>query len=180
MFFVVCDLDLAPPLRLLHSPLHRISDPVSVQDRCAVDVSRRPPHCLDQRSIRAQEAFLVGVKDRDQAHLRQVQPLPQQVDPDDDVVGPQPQVTQDLDPLERLDLAVEVMNLDAQLTQIARQVLGHTLGERGDQYTLTPSYPHVDLAHQVIHLALDRSDDDLGIYDAGGADDLLDDLLVVL
>jgi hypothetical protein len=59
---------------------------------------------LDERSLGAQEAFLVGVQDRDQRHLGQVQALAQQVDADQHVVLAQAQVAQDLDALERVDV----------------------------------------------------------------------------
>ena len=61
----------------------------------------------------AQEALLVGVEDRDQRHLGQVDALAQEVDADEDVEHAEPQVAQDRDPLERVDLAVEVLDLDA-------------------------------------------------------------------
>ena len=60
---------------------------------------------LDQRAFGAQEALLVGVQNRDQRHLRQVQSLAQQVDADDHVVDAEAQVAQDLDPLEGVDFA---------------------------------------------------------------------------
>ena len=60
-------------------------------------------------ALRAQEALLVGVEDGHQRDLGQVQPLAQQVDADHHVVDAQAQVAQDLDPLQRLDLAVQVV-----------------------------------------------------------------------
>ena len=58
---------------------------------------------------------LVRVEDGHQADLGQVQALAQQVDAHDHVVAAQPQIAQDLDALERLDLAVQIVDLDAQL-----------------------------------------------------------------
>ena len=52
----------------------------------------------------AQESLLVGVQDRDQCHLGQVEALAQQVDPDQHVVLAQPQFADDLDALQRVDL----------------------------------------------------------------------------
>src|SRR3712207_7575758 len=49
----------------------------------------------------AQEALLVGVEDRHERDLGQVQALAQQVDADEDVVLPQAQVADDLDALDR-------------------------------------------------------------------------------
>ena len=53
----------------------------------------------------AQEALLVGVEDGHQRHLRQVETLAQQVDADQHVVLAQPQLAQELDPAQRVDLA---------------------------------------------------------------------------
>ena len=61
----------------------------------------------------AEEALLVGVEDRDQRHLGQVEALPQQVDADEHVEVAEPQPPQDLDPLERVDLAVQVPHAHA-------------------------------------------------------------------
>ena len=56
--------------------------------------------------------------------------------PDQDVVDAEAQVAQDRDALERVDLAVEVRDLDAQLVEVVGEVLGHLLGQRRDQHAL--------------------------------------------
>ena len=53
----------------------------------------------------AQEALLVRVEDRDERDLRQVEPLAQEVDADEDVEDAAAEVAEDLDALERLDVA---------------------------------------------------------------------------
>ena len=78
---------------------------VGVHQHAAVDVARRAADRLDQRRLAAQEAFLVGVEDRDERHLRQVEPLAEEVDADEHVVVAEPQLADDLDALERVDLA---------------------------------------------------------------------------
>ena len=83
--------------------------------------------------LAAQEALLVGVEDRDQRDLGKVEALAQQVDADQHVVLAEPQVPDDLDPLERVDLGVQVADPEAVLEQVAGQVLGHLLGQRRDQ-----------------------------------------------
>ena len=77
------------------------------------DVARGPADGLDQRGARAQEALLVGVEDRHQRHLGQVQALAQQVDADQHVELAQPQLAQQLDPAQRVDLGVQVAHPDA-------------------------------------------------------------------
>ena len=138
-------------------------------------VARRPAHGLDERPGRPQEPLLVGVQDGHQRHFRQVQPLAQQVDADQDVEGPAPQVAQDFDALERLDVGVEVAHLDPELLVVGRQVLGHPLGQRGDEHPLALAGAVANLREQVVDLPLDRTDVDRRIHQAGRPDDLLDD-----
>ena len=113
----------------------------------------------------------------DERDLGQVESLAQQVDADEHVELPQPQVAEDLDPLDRVDLRVEVPHADPHLDQVVRQVLRHLLRERGDQHALVVLGPAADLLDQVVDLALRRPDLDLRIDQPGGADDLLHDPL---
>ncbi len=80
MLLVVTKLRLPPPVHLLDGPLHGARHPVGVQDHLAVDVARGAAGGLDQGRLRAQEALLVGVEDRDQGYFRQIQSLAQQID----------------------------------------------------------------------------------------------------
>ena len=82
----------------------------------------RPIVWMSER-LAAQEALLVGVEDRDERDLGQVEPLAQEVDADEHVVLAEPQVADDLDALERVDLRVQVADLEAHLEQVVRQVL---------------------------------------------------------
>ena len=126
---------------------------------------------------RAQEALLVGVEDRDQRHLGQVEALPQEVDADEHVELAEPQVAQDLDALERVDLAVQVAHPDAQLEQVVGEVLGHLLGERGDEHPLVGVGAGADLARRGRRSGpWSGLTIDLGVDQAGRPHDLLDDL----
>ena len=61
-------------------------DTVGVEDDPAPGVSGGAADGLDERLVStAEEALLVGVEDGHQGDLRQVQPLPQQVDADEHV-----------------------------------------------------------------------------------------------
>jgi hypothetical protein len=86
-----------------------------------------------RRGFRSQETFLVGIEDRDQPAFGDIESFAQQVDADQDVIDAQPQIADQLDPLQRLDVGVHVADLDARLVQIFGQILGHPLGERGDE-----------------------------------------------
>ena len=100
--------------------------------------------------------------------------------PTSDVEDAEPQVAQDRDALERVDLAVEVLDLDPELLEVVGQVLGHLLGQGRDERPLAALDAAADLLEQVVDLALGRADRDLRIDDAGRADELLDDPLAAL
>ena len=60
------------------------------------------------------------------------------------------------------------------------EVLGHLLRQRGDQHALVRVGAHAHLVHQVVDLVARLAHLDLGVDDARGAHDLLDDLGRVL
>jgi len=66
---------------------HGFSDAVGIQDRLAVQVTRRPADGLDQAALGAQKALLVRVQNRHQRHLGDVDALAQQVDAHQHIKG---------------------------------------------------------------------------------------------
>ncbi|CAM5492436.1 hypothetical protein SGRIM128S_02196 [Streptomyces griseomycini] len=172
---VVGDLLLPAAVGLVDGLLHRRGDLVGVHVDLAGDVPRGAADGLDQGGAGAQEALLVGVEDRHQGHLGQVEPLPQQVDADEDVELAAAQLPQQFHPAQGVDVAVQVADLDAELQEVVGEVLGHLLGERGDQDAFVLLHPRADLVDQVVDLALGGLDHDLGVDEAGGPDDLLDE-----
>ena len=96
----------------------------------AVDVARGAADGLDQRGLGAQEALLVGVEDGDERAFRDVEALAQEIDADQHVEGAEPQVADDLDALDRVDVGMHVAHPHAVLVQIFGEVLGHALGQR--------------------------------------------------
>ena len=164
--------------RRLVSAIARSIEPViavGIEDRPAVDVARGAADGLDQRGLGAQEAFLVGVEDRDQPAFGDVEALAQQVDADQHVEDAEPQVADDLDPLQRLDVGVHVADADALLVQVFGEVLGHALGQRGDERAIAALRHLPHLADEVVDLVLDRPDLDRRVDQAGRADHLLDE-----
>src|SRR5206468_133238 len=121
-------------------------------------------------------ALLVGIEDGHQRYLRQVEALAQQVDADQHVELPAPQVADDVDALDRLDVGVDVAHADANLLQVVGEVLGHLLGEGGDQDALRDGDALADLLEQVVHLMARGADDHLGVGETRRADELLDDV----
>ena len=133
--------NVAAALRLVDGPLHRIGHAVGVEDHLGVDVAGRPADRLDQRRLAAQEAFLVGVEDGHQRHLRQVEPLAQQVDADQHVERPFAQLAQDLHAFDGVQFGVQPFAAQAGLAEVAAQVLGQPLGQRRDQDAFLASRP---------------------------------------
>ena len=90
--------------------------------------------------------------------------------------SPSRKPAQDLDPLERVDLAVQVAHPQPKLEEVVGEVFGHLLGERGDEHPLVTVGAGADLADEVVDLPLGRAHQHLGVDEAGGPHDLLDDL----
>ena len=86
------------------------------------------------------------------------------------------QIAQDRDAFERVDLAVQVAHAKAVLQQEIGQVFGHLLGQRRHQHAFVTGRALHDLFHEIVHLIAGRTHLDLGIDQAGRADDHLHDL----
>jgi hypothetical protein len=52
---------------------------------------------------------------------------------DENVEGAEPQIADDLDALQGVDVGVHVAHAHAVLVEILREVLGHALGQRGHE-----------------------------------------------
>ena len=79
---------------------------------------------LNQAGGRAQIAFFVGIQNRDQRNFRQVQAFAQQVNADQHVELAFAQGPQNLHPLDGVNLAVQVANVDSQVAQIVELARG--------------------------------------------------------
>ena len=164
---------LAAALGLVDGAAHGAGDLVAVENRPAVEVPRRAADGLNQGAVGAQEAFLVGVQDRHQRHLGHIQALAQQVDTHQHVELSQPQVADDLHPLHGVDVRVQVTHLDAVLVEVLGKVLGHPLGQGGDQHPLAFFHAFAHFAEQVVHLAAGGAHFQRRVDQAGGPHHLL-------
>src|SRR5438552_12665283 len=127
------------------------------------------------RARRAQVAFLVGVENRDQRHLGEIEPFAQQIDADEDVEHAAPEIADDVDALDRLDVGMDVADLDADVLKVVGQVLRHLLGERRDEDALVHLDALANLVQEVVDLTARRTHVDLRIDEARRPDQLLDD-----
>ena len=60
----------------------------------------------------------IGIEDCHQRHLRKVEALTKEVDADENVELAEPKIAQDLDPLQRVDLGVEVADSETQFEEV--------------------------------------------------------------
>ena len=176
MLGIEVELLLAATRGLVDGTLHGAGDLVGVQDGLAFQVAGRAPDGLDQAALGAQEALLVGIQNGHQRHLGNVQPLAQQVDAHQHIEDAQSQVTDDLDTLDRVDVGMQVAHPHLVIGQEVGEILGHALGERGDQYPMPPGHPGRDLGEHVVDLGGGRPHLHLGVDQAGGTHHLLDHL----
>ena len=68
---------------------------------------------------------------------------------------------------------MQVVHLHAHLAEVVGEILSHLLRQGRDDGPLPACDPGVDLAEQVVDLALGRPDVDLGVHETGRPDDLL-------
>ena len=61
------------------------------------------------------------------------------------------------DALERVDVRVQVADAQPVLLVVLGEVLGHALGQRGDQHALVALGPRAHLGHQVVDLRAGRA-----------------------
>ena len=106
MLLVVCHLDLTTTIGLLDRLAHRIRHLIGIHDHRTAHIACSTSNGLDERSVRAQEAFLVGVEDRHERHLRQIQAFTQQIDAHDDVDLALTQFAQQFNASQRVDVGV--------------------------------------------------------------------------
>src|SRR3954469_17623864 len=174
VLLVVSDLLVAPPLGLVESGAHRLGDRVGVEDHPALHVARRAADGLDERDGAAEEAFLVGVEHGDERDLRDVETFAEQVDADQHVEEPAPQIANQGETFEGIDIGVQIPDPDAEVRVVLRQILGHALGQRRHQDTLALLGPLAYLLEQIVHLLRDRPHLDHRIDEPRRTDDLLD------
>ena len=175
MKLVVFHLLLSAPVGFVDGLLHGLGDRVGIHDHQTVDVAGGPAGGLGQGAAAAQEPFLVRVEDGYERNCRDVEAFAQQVDPDQHVEQAVLEVLDDLHAFGRVDVGVDVAAADAGPGEIAVELLGHALGQRGDQDALVALGPYADFLHQVVDLVLGRADLNGRVQQAGRADNLLDD-----
>src|SRR2546422_6738078 len=108
---------------------------------------------LNQAGGAAQVAFFIRVKDGDEGNLRKIETFTQEIDAHQHVELAFAQRAEDFDALNRVNFAVEILDANADLTQIIGELLSGALGERGHQHALFGVGALAALIDEVINLA---------------------------
>ena len=169
-------LQSAAAFGFVHRALHRRRDAVRIQHDHAVLISCGAADGLDERGLRPEKTLLVRIENGNERHLGNVETLTQQVDADQHIVYAETQIAHQLLPLDGLNIVVHIPHLDAGGFEVIGQILGHFLGERGDQNPFSLGCAGVDFSNEIVNLAINRTDNDLRIKQTGRTDDLLDHL----
>ena len=177
MGLVVVVLNPPAALCLVHGGAHTAGYGVGVEDDHALGVSGGTADGLDEAGFAAEEALLVGVQNGHQTHLRHVQALPQEVDAHQHVKLPQPEVPDQLHPLDGLHVVVHIPHPDAGLLQILCQILRHFFRQGRDQHPLVSGGAGVDLPNEVVDLPLYGPHLHPGVQQPRGPDHLLHNLV---
>lgn len=173
MLGVELNLLLAPPIGFGDGALHGLGDSVGVEDGRPTKISGCASDCLDEASFRTEEALFVGIKYGHQRHFGDVQTFPEKVDTHQHIEASQPEVANDLDTLNGIDIRVQVADPHTVLTEEIRQVFSHSLGQGGDQHPITLGHPHPNLRQKILDLRPGGPDFDRRIDEPGGANHLL-------
>ena len=173
MLIIILRLYSPPSGSLRDSVLHGISLSSGVHDHRPVDIPGRPAAGLNQRSFRTEKTGPVGIQNSHQGYLGNVQPFPEEIDPDQDIKLPQTQLPDNLGSSHGLDIRMKILNPDPFPFIIFRQFFRHSLGQGGHQDPFILLHPEPDLSQKIIHLILSSSNQNRRIDQPRGPDNLL-------
>jgi len=106
-----------------------------------MDITGSSSDRLNQGRARTEEALLVRIEDSHQRHFGDIEPFAKQVDPDQDIEFTLTQIADELDPLDRVNIRVEIADPDPEFLIVFGQIFGHSFGQSSDQNTLIGSGP---------------------------------------
>ena len=173
MFDIICQLFLAAAVALLDRQTHRVGATLGIHNHVALCVACRTTRYLGDRTYVTQETLLVGVHNRNQSHLGQVQSFTQQIDANKYIERAGAQVVENLHTFQCFDVRMDISVAHAHAVEVARKLLGHTLGEGCDEHLVASAHTSVDLLHQVVDLVVSHLDLQRGIDQSRRANQLL-------
>ena len=171
--FVPCHLLLATAVRLRDGAVHRAGHLIRIQNDFAVDVARGASDGLHQRRFGAQKTFLVGIENGDERALRNVETFAQQVDADQHVEGAEPQIADDFNAFQRLDIGVHVADAYTAFVHVFGEVFRHALRQHSDERAVAFARDLPHFVEQIVDLRFRGSNFDDRIDKPCRPDDLL-------
>ena len=138
-------------------------------------MARGASRYLRYRTHVAQEALLVGVEYRHQPHLGDVQTFAQQIHADEHVEKAVAQIFEYLHALQSVHVRVDVAVADSRAVEIFRKLLGHALGDGGDDDLVLHPHAFVNLFDQVVYLVERDAHFQRRVDQSRGANELLHD-----
>ena len=112
MFLVIGHLDGTTSLCFFNGILHRSRNLIRIHNDASIRITSCPTNSLYQGTFAPQEAFLVCIQNSYQGDFWHVQALPQEVDTHQDIKDTQTKVTDNFRSLQRLNVAMQVLDLD--------------------------------------------------------------------
>src|SRR5262249_25994902 len=136
MFLVVGDLLTPAIFGDCHELLNTLRIGIGKQNDFSVNVTRRPASRLNKGGLASQEAFFVSVKYTNQAYFRKIQPFAQKIDPNQDVEFSSSKGSQYFNPLDRVDLTMQIADFETDVSQVIRQIFSRSLRQGRNQNAL--------------------------------------------
>ena len=170
---VIGNLLFAPTVGFINCVLKAVGHFIRIKQHTPINVTCRPPDGLHQRCFRPKEPFLIRIQNRYQRTFGNIQPFAQQVNPDQNVKHAKTQIADNLDPLQRINIGMQIPHPNAMFMQIFGQILGHALGQGRDQNPLPFGGTFLGLPQQIVNLRFDRPNNTNRIDQTGGTDHLL-------
>ena len=124
-----------------HQCFHAVRDCIREEHHFAIHMSRRTACGLDKGSLAPQKSFLVRVENADERNFGKIEAFPQQIDPDQDIEIGRAQAAQNLDALDRVDIAMEITHFQSDIAQIIGEIFGRAFRQRCHQNALAPFRP---------------------------------------
>ena len=112
-------MNRAAALRLRNGAAHGVRHVIGIHNHVPLGISRRTAYGLHERGLRAQEALLVGIQNRDQRNLRDIKTLAEQIDADQHIELIEAHGADDLRALQSVNVRVQIAHPHADLPEVA-------------------------------------------------------------
>ena len=158
VFLIILLLDSPTAAGFFNCCLHGIRHIIGIHDNMSLCVTCGTSNRLDQGCFGTQEAFLIGIQNRNKRNLRNIQSLAQKVNTNQHIKHIKSHIPDDLCPFQCINIRMQVLHSDSHIFHIISQILCHPLRERGYQHLIVFLRLPPDLRNQIINLPFYRTD----------------------